>query len=138
MKEENNNKSNFNDVVFTYNENEPNYNNIRFAFDRLIGPLATATAYEQFKDRKKDYSEILPIIIKWSAEFETKKTLVYINHNELLAVYNKLEELNDELVCEVDSEISDQIIIWLWNLMILRKKQIENLEGEKKQYEQNI
>lgn len=87
---ENNNKTNSNDVAFTYNENEPNYNNIRFAFDRLIGPLATATAYEQFKDRKKDYSEILPIIIKWSAEFETKKTLVYIDHNEILSVYKKL------------------------------------------------
>ena len=132
MKEENNNKSNSNDVVFIYNENEPDYNNIRFAFDRLIGPLATATMYEQFEDKKKDYSEILPIIIKWSAEFETKKTLVYIDHNEILSVYNKLEELNDELVYEVDSEISDQIIIWLWSLMVLRKKQIENLEGGKR------
>lgn len=129
---ENINKNNSNDVLFTYNENEPNYNNIRFAFDRLIGPLATATAYEQFKDRKTDYSEILPIIIKWSAEFETKKTLVYIDHNEILSVYNKLEELNDELVYEVDSEISDQIIIWLWSLMVLRKKQIENIEGGKR------
>ena len=132
MKEENDNKSNFNDVVFIYNENEPNYNNIRFAFDRLIGPLATATMYEQFEDKKNDYSKILPIIIKWSSEFEIKKTLVYIDHNEILSVYNKLEELNDELVCEVDSEISDQIVIWLWSLMVLRKKQIENLEGEKK------
>lgn len=132
MKEENDNKSNSNDVVFIYNENEPNYNNIRFAFDRLIGPLATATMYEQFEDKKNDYSKILPIIIKWSSEFEIKKTLVYIDHNEILSVYNKLEELNDELVCEVDSEISDQIVIWLWSLMVLRKKQIENLKGEKK------
>lgn len=132
MKEENNNKSNSNDVVFIYNENEPDYNNIRFAFDRLIGPLATATMYEQFEDKKKDYSKILPIIIKWSAEFETKKTLVYIDHNEILAIYNKLEELNDELVCEVDIEISDQIVIWLWSLMELRKKQIENLDGGKR------
>ena len=132
MKEENINKNNSNDVAFIYNENEPNYNNIRFAFDRLIGPLATATAYEQFKDRKKDYSEILPIIIKWSEEFETKKTLVYIDHNEILSVYNKLEELNDELVYEVDSEISYQIIIWIWSLMVLRKKQIQNLEGGKR------
>lgn len=128
MKEENNNKSNSNDVVFIYNENEPDYNNIRFAFDRLIGPLAIATMYEQFEDKKKDYLKILPIIIKWASEFETKKTLVYIDNNEILAIYNKLEELNDELVCEVDSEISDQIVIWLWSLMELRKKQIENLE----------
>lgn len=125
------NISNSKDVVFTYNENDPSYNNIKFAFDRILGPLATATSYEPFGKRKKDYADILPIIIKWSVEFEIKKTLVYIDHNEILSIYNKLEELNDELICEVDSEISDQIIIWLWSLMVLRKKQIENLEGEK-------
>lgn len=127
-----NNKNNFEDIIITYNENNPNYYNIRLAFDRILGPLATATSYEKFKEKQKNYADILLTVIKWSVEFENKKTLVYIDHNEILDVYDKLKELNDEFVCEVESEISDQIVIWFWSLMVLRKKQIDILEGGSK------
>ena len=131
MKESNVNKNNSNDIVFIYNENEPNYNNIRFAFDRLIGPLATATVYEEYGDKRKEYSAALSVILRWSADYEKTKTLIYIQREELLSIYYKLEELNNELIYTSDSEMSDEIVIWLWDLMLLRKKQIENWEKGK-------
>lgn len=130
MKEENINRNNSDDVVFTYNKNKPNYNNIRFAFDRLIGPLATATVYEEYGDKRKEYAYALSVILRWSADYEKTKTLIYIQREELLSIYYKLEELNDELIYTSDSEMSDEIIIWLWNLMLLRKKQIEDWKKE--------
>ena len=131
MKEENVNKNNSDDIVFIYNENEPNYNNIRFAFDRLIGPLATATVYEEYGDNRKEYSEALSVILRWSADYEKTQTLIYIQREELLSIYYKLRELNDELIYTSNSEMSDQIVIWLWDLMLLRKKQIEDWEKGK-------
>ena len=120
-------------IIFTFNVNVPSYSNVRFAFDRLIGPLATATVYEEYKEKRKEYIDILSIVLKWSSEYEKTKTLIYIQREELLNVYYKLQELNDELIFTCDSDISDQIVIWLWDLMLLRKKQIEdwNIDNNK-------
>lgn len=60
-----------------------------------------------------------------------KKTLIYIDYKEILSVYYKVEELNDDLLANSKSEISDEIVIWLWEIMVLRKKQIDNYNNGK-------
>ena len=50
---------------------------------------------------------------------------------EILSVYYKVEELNDDLLANSKSEISDEIVIWLWEIMVLRKKQIDNYNNGK-------
>ena len=119
------------DIGFIYNNNDLSYCNIRFAFDKLLGPLATASNYKEFGDKKKDYSDILKIVAKWSSEYEDKRTLIYIDHKEILSVYYKVVELNDDLLADSKSDISDEIVIWLWEIMVLRKKQIDNFNADK-------
>lgn len=113
------------DLIIKYNSYNPTYSNVTLAFDRLIGSLATASVFKEFEEKHNDYKEILNIIIKWSAEFEEKKDLSLINHVELLDIYYKIQELNINLITKSQSELSDKIEIWYWELMLLRKSQIE-------------
>ena len=113
------------DLIIKYNANNPSYLNVTLAFDRLIGSLATASVFKDFEKKHNNYKEILNIIIKWSAEYEEKKDLSLINHVELLDVYYKIQELNIDLITKSQSELSDKIEIWYWDLMLLRKSQIE-------------
>ena len=46
-------------------------------------------------------------------------------------VYYKVDELNVELLSYIDSDLTDEIVIWLWEIMLLRKKQIDNLNTDK-------
>ncbi len=125
------NDNNSKDITFVYSKDDLSYYNIRFAFDKLLGPLATASEYEEFGDKREEYSDILKIVAKWSCEYEDKKTLIYIDHKEILSVYSKAEELNDDLIANSKSDISDEIVIWLWEIMLLRKKQIDNYNTDK-------
>ena len=119
------------DITFIYNNNNLSYNNIRYAFDKLLGPLATLSCYSKLGDSRKDYTRILKIVSKWSSEYEEKRTLIYIDHKEMLSVYYKVDELNVELLSYIDSDLTDEIVIWLWEIMLLRKKQIDNLNTDK-------
>lgn len=73
----------------------------------------------------------MKIVAKWSCEYEDNKTLIYIDYKEVLSVYSKAEELNDDLIANSKSDISDEIVIWLWEIMVLRKKQIDNYNTDK-------
>lgn len=119
------------DITFIYNNNDLSYYNIRFAFDKLLGPLVTASEYKEFGDKREEYSDILKIVAKWSCEYEDNKTLIYIDYKEVLSVYSKAEELNDDLIANSKSDISDEIVIWLLEIMVLRKKQIDNYNTDK-------
>ena len=119
------------DITFVYSKDDLSYYNIRFAFDKLLGPLATASEYKEFGDKREEYSDILKKVAKWSCDYEDKKTLIYIDYKEILSVYSKAEELNDDLIANSKSDISDEIVIWLWEIMLLRKKQIDNYNTDK-------
>lgn len=125
------NENDSKDITFVYSNNDLSYYNIRFAFNKLLGPLATASEYKEFGNKREEYSDILKIVAKWSCEYEDKKTLIYIDYKEILSVYYKVEELNDDLLANSKSEISDEIVIWLWEIMVLRKKQIDNYNNGK-------
>ncbi|MDD2504929.1 MAG: hypothetical protein PHF21_01500 [Bacilli bacterium] len=102
---------------------------VEIAFARLIGPLATVTALESYKEDHKDYKDLLSIIIKWSANYMTTGKLSLIHHEELLDVYNKLDNLKGKWLFDAnlgeESELADEIVIWMWEVMKLRKLEIE-------------
>lgn len=107
---------------------------VEIAFARLIGPLATVTVLESYKEGHKEYKELLSIILKWSANYMVTKKLSLIHHEELLDVYNKLDNLKGKWLFDTslgeESELADEIVIWMWELMELRKIEIEK-EGKK-------
>ena len=48
------NENDSKDITFVYSNNDLSYYNIRFAFDKLLGPLATASEYEELAIREKN------------------------------------------------------------------------------------
>lgn len=42
------------DITFIYNNNDLSYYNIRFAFDKLLGPLVTASSIKNLVIREKN------------------------------------------------------------------------------------
>lgn len=102
---------------------------VEIAFARLIGPLATVTVLESYKEAHQEYKELLSIILKWSADYMITRKLSLIHHEELLNVYNRLENLKSRWLFDAnlgeESELADEIVIWMWEVMELRKSEIE-------------
>lgn len=107
--------------------------NVEVAFARLIGPLATITALESYKAAHKDYKDLLSFIINWSANYMITRKLSLIDHIELLDVYNKLEDLKTKWLFDTslgeESELADEVVIWIWEIMELRKLEIDKREN---------
>jgi hypothetical protein len=116
-----------------FNIKDLSKHNVDIAFARLIGPLATITFLDSYKDSHKEYRALLNIILKWSAEYVIKRDLSFIRHVKLLDVYYRLDDLKDKWLFDFslgeESELSDEVVIWMWNIMELRKAQIEQKEG---------
>lgn len=102
---------------------------IKIAFYRLIGPLSIMSILDSYKEAHFEIKELLDIITSWAAQFESKQTLSFISREELLNVYNRLDKLNDRFLfdtkLENENELSDEIVVWMWEIMELRKKQIK-------------
>ena len=105
---------------------------IDIAFARLIGPLATMGVLDSFKDDREEIKNLLDIVVNWSAEFQLKRELSFISREELLGIYERIEKIKDKYVYDIslgdENELSDEISIWMWQIMELRKKQIEGDE----------
>ena len=110
-------------------EKKKTISEIENTFDKLITSLEEMNNSSIFKEEHKDINDILNTIIKWNKEFQTKKTLAFIKKEELLDIYNRIEKIKDKYIYDVslgdDEELSDEASIWMWELMLLRKKQIE-------------
>lgn len=102
---------------------------IEVAFARIIGPLSIMNIMDQFKDKHEDISELLETIVNWAAKFQLKKDLTFVTNEEMLSVYEQCDELKDKYLFDKnlgdESELTDEIVIWFWELMSLRKSQIE-------------
>ena len=102
---------------------------IEIAFARLIGPLATMRNLESFKEEHEEINNLFNIVSNWSAKFQLEQTLSFISREDLLDIYYRLDALKDRFLFDNklgnESELSDEIVIWMWAIMELRKKQIE-------------
>ncbi len=63
------------------------------------------------------------------AKFQEVQNLSFINSYEILNVYNRLDALKDKFLFDAslgfENELSDEIVIWMYELMELRKTQTE-------------
>ena len=102
---------------------------IDIAFARLIGPLAIMNELKTYESSKDEIQSLLGIITKWGAKFQSTQNLFFIKSDEILSVYNRLDALKDKFLYDtnlgLESELSDEIVIWIYELMKLRKIQIE-------------
>lgn len=106
---------------------------IEVAFARLIGPLAIISVLNSYNEDHQEIKKLLKIVVDWGANFQEKGNLNFITSTELLNIYNRLENIKDKYLYNDkignESELSDEIVIWMWEIMRLRKILIE-FEGE--------
>ena len=115
------------------NENRLNDSDIRgkidIAFARLIGPLAIMNELKSYESSQEEIHNLLNIVTKWGAKFQSVQNLSFINSYEILNVYNRLDALKDKFLFDTnlgfENELSDEIVIWMYELMELRKTQID-------------
>ncbi|MEG0977278.1 MAG: hypothetical protein RSF02_01860, partial [Bacilli bacterium] len=102
---------------------------IDIAFARLIGSLAIINELKSYESSQNEIHKLLDIITKWGAKFQSVQNLSFINSDEILNVYNRLDTLKDKFLFDTnlgfENELSDEIVIWIYELMELRKLQIE-------------
>ncbi len=102
---------------------------IDIAFARLIGPLAIMNELKSYESSHEEIHNLLDIVIKWGAKFQSVQNLAFIKSDEILAVYNRLDALKDKFLFDanlgLENELSDEVVIWIYELMELRKIQIE-------------
>ena len=107
------------------------YENISNLFIRLIGYLNLILQFKSYQEDYDEYNKILNFINKWAVEYETKRNLNFIDNNELVAIYEKSDELQTKYICNdkmgSESEFSDYVLNLLWDLRIIYKK---NMEGD--------
>ena len=114
------------------NNQEKITNNIQIAFARLIGTLAIMSVLDSYKTKRNEIKKLLDTIVNWGAKFELEQNLDFIKADELLNVYEEINNLNTEFLYNPklgnESFLSDEIVIWMWQIMELRKKLIERNE----------
>ena len=102
---------------------------IDIAFARLIGSLAIMNELKSYESSHEEIHNLLDIVIKWGTKFQSVQNLSFIKSDEILAVYNRLDALKDKFLFDanlgLESELSDEVVIWIYELMELRKIQIE-------------
>lgn len=117
-----------------YNEDEnikiENLNQqVEIMFSHLVAAITKILSFKSYEEAYKEYKTVLSIILKWSNKYNISKKLSLINHKDLLDVYKKLEELKSKWLFDAnlgeESELSDEVIVWMWELMQLRKLEIE-------------
>ncbi|MDD3341707.1 MAG: hypothetical protein PHN72_05935 [Bacilli bacterium] len=104
----------------------------KIALNNLIKSLTTITNFETYKEAHNAYKDVLKIVMKWLTDFKISQKLSVINHEELLSVYHELDDLKGKWLFNEnlgkESELSDEVIIWIWEVMELRKMEIEMSE----------
>ena len=102
---------------------------IEVAFSRIIGPLSIMNNMDSFKDNHKDINKLLEKVVKWASEFQKNRNLSFITSDEILKVYEQCDELKDKYLFDKnlgdESELTDEVVIWVYELMLLRKKQCD-------------
>ena len=104
---------------------------IEVAFARLIGPLAIMNELETYKNVHEELLDLFHVIVKWGTRFQIEKNLDFITPNEIIEIYNRMDKIKEDYLYDntPGNELSDEIVIWMYEIMKLRKKLIE-MKGE--------
>jgi hypothetical protein len=109
-----------------------NYGNISNLFVRLIGYLNLILQFESYQDDFKKYNKILDFINKWAVLYEKVRNLNFINNDELVSIYEKADELQTKYICNdkmgSESEFSDYVLNLLYDLRVIYKKNMEDID----------
>lgn len=107
---------------------ENNYGNISNLFVRLIGYINLILQFESYQEDYSEYNKILEFINKCAVQYETERTLNFIDNNELVTIYEKADELQTKYICNdkmgSESEFSDYVLNLLWDLRVIYKNNI--------------
>lgn len=102
------------------------YGNISNLFVRLIGYLNLILQFESYKEDHKEYNKILDFINKWAVQYENKRDLNCIDNEDLIAIYEKSDELQTKYICNdkigSESEFSDHVLNLICDLRVIYKK----------------
>lgn len=100
---------------------------IEVAFARLIGPLAIMNELETYKNIHEELLDLFHVIVKWGTRFQIEKNLDFITPNEIIEIYNRMDKIKEDYLYDntPGNELSDEIVIWMYEIMKLRKKLIE-------------
>ena len=113
------------------NKNE--YEKIKECFFNIIGYITMILQYDSYSEAHDDYQKVLDKITEMLILYEEKRNIALINEKELLYLYNKLDTLQTEYICNKnlgnESELSDYVVNWMWNLMYIRKTIIEGCDN---------
>lgn len=103
---------------------------IEVAFARLIGPLAIMNELETYKNIHEELLDLFHVIVKWGTRFQIEKNLDFITPNEIIEIYNRMDKIKEDYLYDntPGNELSDEIVIWMYEIMKLRKKLIEMKE----------
>ena len=109
------------------NDSEPTYRNIIETFIHLIGYISMILNFKTYSKAFEEYKIILLKITEWATNYELNKNLTFINQNEILEMYKKLNNLQTEFSCNdlmgSESELADYAVNWMWHLIILKKEE---------------
>ncbi len=95
--------------------------NINYVFERLITPLAIATAFEPYKESWSSFENVLKIVTSWAIVYDQTKDLSKINLNEFKHVDDVLYHLDDKYLNK-DGLYAEEAYEWLIQLSIIIKK----------------
>jgi len=113
----------------SFNELYTLQSNIEVTFSRIIGPLSIMGVLDSFKTSHDEIKDLLITIVTWGASFIMKKNLDFIDSDLLLSVYERLDKLKEKFLFDTslgdESELSDEVVIWMLEFMNLRKKLTE-------------
>lgn len=102
---------------------------MEIAFARLIGPLAVMTELDAYKNICSELLDLFSIVVRWGAKFQTERNLDFIKSDELINVYNRMDKIKEDYLYDgsigYESELSDEIVIWMYEIIKLRKELIE-------------
>lgn len=98
-------------------------------FINLIGFITLILQYDSFSENFEDYNNILNKILQWAKEYEDKRTLSFINNNDLINAWKLADDLQTKYICNdnvgSESEFSDYVVNFLWALRANYKKCVE-------------
>lgn len=113
------------------NKNSKNtlYDESKKCFFNIIGYINMILQIKEYEESYEEYNNILKTITTWMINYDKTEKLSLINHKEILDIYKKTENLAAKHVFDISkkdtNEYSDYVANWLWDLMYLRKMEIE-------------